>query len=242
MSVRKPPSVRVARACTCIAAVLVLATPALAQQPSAALSVCGSLENAHGPFDYRTVDRDALNLVERPHFPPVVEALIRGNSGYLGGDLDYTLRAFPNHHRALLSVMRYGEKLKTPQPHDLRYPVECYFDRALRFRPDDSIVRMIYAKFLARNQRGDEADKQLSAASEGAKDNGLTHYNIGLIYLELEQFDKAVAQAHKARILGFVSPELQQRLEAAGKWIEPNAAQPSVSPAASAPRSHSTFR
>jgi tetratricopeptide (TPR) repeat protein len=189
---------------------------------------CGSLANAYGPYDYRTDRGPTLS-----HFTAPVENLIRGHtSGKLpGGDLDYTLRAFPNHHRALLSVMRYGEKTKSPHPRDLRYSVECYFDRALRFRPDDTTVRMLFATFLSRNNRTPEALQQLQAANELAKDNGFTHYNIGLVYLEMKVYDRALAQAHRAIALGFAQTALKDGLVAAGQWKDPPA------PASQAPAS-----
>ena len=181
---------------------------------------CGSLENAYGPYDYRTERGQHLYLVEMAHFTPSVEALVKGNTGYLGGDLDYTLRAYPNHHRALMSVMRYGEKMKSPQPPDLRYPVECYFERALRFRPDDTIARMIYATFLQKAGRDKEADVQLEDASKLAKDDAFTHYNVGLIYLYGKNYEGALREAHQAYALGFPRPELKNRLVASGKWRE----------------------
>ena len=67
---------------------------------------CGALQNAFGPFDYRTERGYNLDVVESYHFTPPVEALIRGSSGTIGGDLDYTLRAFPNHDRALNATIR----------------------------------------------------------------------------------------------------------------------------------------
>ena len=191
---------------------------------------CGPLDNAYGPFDYRT-DRDKLSIVERFHFAPEVESLIRGKSGRLGGDLDYTLRAFPNHHRALIAVMRYGEKLKSPQPADLPRPVECYFERALRFRPDDVIARMIYSKFLAGQTRKAEAIAQLQLASAAAKDNGFSHYNVGLIYLELGEYEKALVQAHRALELGYPATGLRDQLKSAGRWAEPAGVPPSAVPA-----------
>lgn len=71
---------------------------------------CGSLQNAFGPFDYRDPEArgEPLRLVESAHFTPSVESLVKGNSGTVAGDLDYTLRAFPNHHRALYSVAQYA--------------------------------------------------------------------------------------------------------------------------------------
>lgn len=190
-------------------------------------STCGPIAHAFGPYDYRT-DRSNLAIVEGPHFPPLVEALIGTKRASVGGDLDYTLRAFPNHHRALIAVMRYGEKLKSPHPGDLSFPVECYFDRALRFRSDDTIVRMIYAQFLARNGRPSHALQQLAMADSKAGDNAFTHYNIGMVYMDLKEYDKAMAQARKAYDLGFNRPELRERLAAVGKWTEPPIARPTT--------------
>ena len=191
---------------------------ALAQNNALA---CGDLKTHYGPFDYRT-DRDKLEIVEQYHFTPEVEALIRGrSSAKLGEDLAYTLSAFPNHHRALMSVMRYGQKLKTPQPEDIPYSVECYFLRALRFRPDDTVARMIYATFLSTNGRSAEALRELAQVGKMAGDNSFTYYNLGLIYLDMKEYEKALTQAHKAMALGFNRTGLRDKLMGAGKWREP---------------------
>lgn len=195
---------------------------ALAQSNALA---CGDLKNGYGPFDYRT-DRSKLEVVEQFHFTPEVEALIRGkSSAKLGQDLAYTLNAFPNHHRALMSVMRYGQKLKTPQPEDMQYSVECYFQRALRFRPDDTVARMIYATFLSTNGRSPEALRELDQAEKLAGDNAFTYYNLGLIYLDMKEYEKALTQAHKAMALGFNRTGLRDKLTEAGKWRAPEEAQ-----------------
>lgn len=189
-------------------------------------SGCGSLANAFGPYDYRTERGSQLQLVEGAHFTPEVEALIRGNRGRLGADLDYTLRAFPNHARALLSMMRYGERTKSPQPPDVRYSVECYFTRAVRFQPDDTIVRMLYATLLQKDGREKEADDQLEHAAALAKDNAYTHYNIGLVYLSGKNYEGALRAAHRAYALGFPRTDLKDQLKAAGQWREPAANTP----------------
>ena len=202
--------------------------PAAAQM---APSQCGPLANAYGPYDYRT-DRDKLFLVESAHFTPAVEALIRGNAGYLGGDLDYTLRAFPNHHRALISMMRFGDRAKSPRAPNAQYDVECYFVRAITFRPDDSTARMLFATFLNSKSRKAEALKQLDLVQTRAGDNAFTHYNLGLVYFEGGAYDKALVQAHRAQELGFLRPELTDKLKAVNRWVEPASA--AAAPAASA--------
>jgi hypothetical protein len=189
-------------------------------------TACGPLSTPgqYGPYDYRT-DRDKLPVVLSNHFTTEVEALIRGITAQTpGGDIDYTLRAIPNNHRALIAMMRLGDKEKTPQPRGSRYSVECWFDRAIRFRPDDSIVRMIYSTYLNSKGRVPDANAQLELATTYAQDNGITHYNIGLHYFDLKNYDSALIQAHKAIALGFIRPELREKLIAVERWKEPSPA------------------
>lgn len=189
-----------------------------------------------GPFDYRTERNSNLTVVEEYHFTPEVENLIKGNTGTIGGDLSYTLVTFPNHHRALIAMMRLGEKQKTPQPAGSRYSVECWFERAVRFRPDDVIVRMIYSTYLNRHGRLADANRELKEAANYAKDDAFAHYNIGLHYFDLKNYDQALAEAHKASALGFTPTALRDKLISVGKWIEPtNTPAMSAADAASAP-------
>lgn len=192
---------------------------------------CGPLKNGYGPYDYRTSKGQILNTVEDFHFTPKVEMLLKADTGYLGADIDYTLRAFPNHHRALMATMRYGEKTKSAKPPNMRYSVECYFDRAIRFRPDDAIPRMIYSMYLAKNGRTPEAIQQLDIAATGAegKENPFTHFNLGLNYFDLKEYEKSEIQAHKAYDLGFPQTILKDKLKGVNKWTEPAAEVPAAS-------------
>lgn len=208
----------------------------------AAQSICGDprqhRSGQFGPFDYRT-DKSNLGMVEDYHFTPAVEALVRGSTAELPGpDLSYTLGVFPNHHRALLAMARLGERMKSPQPPGASYSVDCYFERALRFRPDDVVVRMIYARYLSKTTRSREAIQQLEQATASAKDNAFSHYNIGLIYFDLKDYDRALRQAHKAISLGFPQTALRNQLQGVGKWTEPPD-RPVVAPG-TAPTSEST--
>ncbi|MDC8786156.1 hypothetical protein [Roseateles koreensis] len=196
--------------------------------------ICGPLRGGHyGPYDYRPDHHkqaagdqmphsDKRVLVEGAHFTPRVENLVGAQSGGQmgppGADLSYTLRAFPNNHRALVSVVRYGEKFKTENPPALQYPVECYFERAIRFAPDDVIVRIIYASYLTNKNRHDEAVAQLKISTTLAKDNPFTQYNIGLAYFDLKEYSLALEQAHRAASLGFERSELSDKLKSVGQW------------------------
>lgn len=197
-------------------------------------AMCGPLKAGHyGPYDYRPAfhkpnQGDQLSHVERRalvedyHFTPRVENLIGAQSGggvgSPGKDLSYTLRAFPNNHRALVSVMRYGEKFKTENPPDLQYPVECYFERAIRFAPDDVIARILYSTYLNKFKRIAEAAEQLKISSGLAKDSPFSHYNIGLAYFELKDYPAALQSAWRAKELGFDRTDLSDKLKSVGQW------------------------
>lgn len=234
---RRPTALRARRAAaaTTLAAALVAAlgatlavAPAHAQilpGQAAQTNPCGPIfiRNFFGPYDYRT-HRGTLQIVEDFHFTPEIEAGLRGRNGPIGGDINYTLKASPNHHRALITLMQVGRRLKNEQYTGLEWPMECYFDRAIRFQKDDPIVRMLYAQYLTERNRRPDAVKQLDIALELAGDNPFTHYNIGMLFADAAEWDRALKQAHKAMSLGFPRPELADRLRQAGRWSEPVAA------------------
>jgi tetratricopeptide (TPR) repeat protein len=181
---------------------------------------CGDLRTHYGPYDY-WVDKDKLGIVESYHFTPDVENLRSGSTGYVGSDLDYTLHAFPNHPRALLAMVRLGERKHTDRPKGARLTVYCYLERAIRFRPQDAWANMIMAMYLAKHKRGAEALPYLRVAGESAADNANLQYDIGLVYCDLGRFDDALKHARIAYRLKFPLPGLKEKLVKAGKWKEP---------------------
>jgi hypothetical protein len=150
------------------------------------------------PFADYLIDHDKITLSEARHFTPKVEALVRGDSSLLvGADLNFMLLNYPNHHRALVATMRLGEKEQTKQPAGVLYSVACYFIRALRFRPYDVAATMLYANYW-RGTGVSTMRAQLRESALRAGDDPLSHYNIGLVYLEMKDYDLALEQAHKA--------------------------------------------
>ena len=183
---------------------------------------CGDLHNAYGPFDYRDPVNKRVNLpiVETFHFTPDVESLRHGSSGTVLGDLRYTLRAFPNHHRALKSIARYA--LAGGQfPIDDSIPsAECYFDRAIAFRPDDAAVRVIYANYLFKTGGREEARKQYEEALRLAPESVEINYVAGLFFVDIGDLERARKLAKMAYDNGYPLPGLRKKLvaaEAAGK-------------------------
>lgn len=206
-----------------LAGLLALAGPTLAQTSAAnaplllGVGICGDLKNNFGPFDYRK-HPDKHAIVENFHFTPKVEALTEGQSTMLlAGDIGYTLRAFPNHPRALYAMARYGLQLGVVQAPGAQYPVECYFDRALRFTPDDAQVHALYADYLIRIKRNQDARKQLEAA-EKLELTPQIAYNLALAWSSLGENQKALPLAKKAYAGGIQFPGLKERLTRAGVW------------------------
>ncbi|MBY0469130.1 MAG: tetratricopeptide repeat protein [Burkholderiaceae bacterium] len=185
------------------------------------------------PEDYRKASA-RLKIVEDYHFGPMVESLIRPMQVgmAIGSDLDYTLWGYPNHHRALVTLVRLGAREKTDQPRGTNFTIDCYFRRALRIASDDYIVRMIYASYLGSVNRRADGLRQLNYVVESAEDSPVTHYNAGLIYMELGELDKAAAQAKRALELGYPRQELRTELQRRGAW--PAEAPASAASAASA--------
>ncbi len=192
-----------------------LAAPAAAQS----LDVCGSLKNAFGPFDYRTASAADRELVEGAHFTPGVESLSRQiNNRYFGADIDYTLRAFPNHPRALLAMTRLSARERKDKPRGATYPVQCYFDRAIRFTPDDPAVRVVFGHYLIDKGDPGGARKQLDLVQEKAREDANLSYNLGLAYFDLKAYGLAREHAKRAYALGFPLPGLKKKLQQANQW------------------------
>lgn len=183
---------------------------------------CGSLENGYGPYDYTdpTDVREKLPIVERFHFNVDVESLKRGQSAELpGGDLDYTLRAFPNHHRALYAMARY--QLKYPHSRlapGAQYSGDCYFERAIHFRPEDSRVQLVYGIYL--DKRGNQAGaiERFRRAVELSPDSAEAHYNLGLLLFKSGEYVSAREHAQIAYDLGFPLQGLKRRLKEKNQW------------------------
>ena len=184
---------------------------------------CGPLtgDGQYGPYDYRTATKAQVALVEKYHFTSGVELLTRGEStAYVGGDLDYTLRAFPNHYRALMSMSKLSLRENRPTPAGAHYSIDCYFDRAFRFQPDDPMPRLIAGLHFTKQARRDEALENFALAEKLSDGNANLHYNLGLGYFDLKEFDRSLVNAKKAYAAGFPLPGLREKLRHAGVWDE----------------------
>jgi tetratricopeptide (TPR) repeat protein len=201
---------RLLSACA-LAVALIWSVPSFAQ----VVPQCGSLQNAYGPFDYRDpANQKQLALVEQFHFSNDVETLRSHNAI---SDLDYTLRAFPNHSRALNSLSRYALRGGRKWPNPSVRSADCYFKRALAFRADDVPARMIYANHLARTGKVPEAEREYEQALALDPDGAEVNYNAGLFYLKIDRLEEAKKRAAVAYENGYPLPGLRNKIAEAEK-------------------------
>ena len=185
------------------------------------------ITDGYGPYDYTNPQHRSQNLpvVEANHFTPEVEQLIHGkSSGTVFGDLDYTLRSFPNHHRALFAIIRIatepGNKGRGAVG-TLTTPPECYLQRAVRFKPDDGKVYLLFGLYLHKLGKLPEAEAYYRNAVKLMPNSAEAHYNLGLVLTDQQKFAEAVPVARKAYQLGYPLAGLRKRLAAAGLPLTP---------------------
>jgi tetratricopeptide (TPR) repeat protein len=156
----------------------------------------GDSEN-FGPFDYlqRHTLVAELGIVEKYHFGPQVEQLVggmrTGEAQSVLSDIHYTLKAWPNHHRALNSVIQY-QLIQAKGKKNLRFPpAECYLERAIKFSPKDATTHMLYANLLQRTGHKKRAlefyEKALTLKPKGVQ----IKYNFALLLVDLKKFERA---------------------------------------------------
>lgn len=207
----------------------ILASPLVLSAPQLPYG-CGTLENAYGPYDYTNPVhvRERLPIVERYHFTRDVETLRAGASTSRGpgGDLDYTLRAFPNHHRALFSMLQLFRMVKNDfgRIPGSKYPVHCWFERAVAFAPKDGVAHLMRGLYLSEVGQDEKADAAFQTAVSISPNSAEIHYNYGLVLADRKRYEEALREARRAYELGFPLPGLKNRLERAGVWREPDPA------------------
>lgn len=215
--------------CSLVVGLLSLLSPLNVAQAQANTlpSDCGDLTNTYGPFDYTNPDhfQNKLPVVEKFHFSQEQELSTYKPGSKMKVDFGYTLRAFPNHHRALMALTRW---LKLHKPEDWKGELraECYFHRAIAWRPRDAVARMIFGLYLHQNQRLAEAEQQYQSALKIQPDYAEGHYNLGLLYTDQKRWSDALKSAHRAYELKYPLPGLKKRLIAANAWQEPVAKPP----------------
>ncbi len=183
-----------------------------------------------GPWDYYDSKNSVSNgessmgnikRVTNVHLSNKMLQLTGRATGPIAGDLDYTLRAIPNHPDALNLASRLEKRIKSPfvskllKYESMKESADCYFQRALKLAKRAETYE-VYAIHLHRNKKYSEAVEQYhEAINLGSKSAGL-HYNYGLTLIKLKNYHEAEQQAKIAYKLGYPLPGLRNQLKKQG--------------------------
>lgn len=181
----------------------------------------------HGPFDYNKASGAERHLVESAHFNEHYQKYRLGSAKFRKSDhiietpaagFSYTLWAFPNHPQALAAMEDIAFKSKTDTPAGSQLRIHCYFQRAVKFTPEDPIVRAMYGYYYARRGQKNAAMQQLDRAE--SLNDGISSVAVyaAFAYFELKEFEKSLNAAKQAYQMGYQLPGLRNKLERAGKW------------------------
>lgn len=173
----------------------------------------------YGPFDYtkRDFHPKDLFLVESRHFT-FDDQNLKGLE--FPGNLDYTLRAFPNHHKALFSLTILQSRIQSTKNHKNPMPraIECYFLRAINYSPKDSNAYLLYGILLHKNNMLEQAFNAYSTAEKLNKNSIQIKYNLGLLLVDMNKFEDAKLYAKQCYLHGFPLQGLKNKLKNAGYW------------------------
>ncbi len=205
-------------------------TPYSFSESSRALtSRCGpiSTKETAGPYNYTSRDstvRWHVRDVTKNHFLKAKRymELPRPSSRRIHVELTYTLIRVPNHHRALYLLgefhNRFPKEEFNPPLNLFSTAPECFFDRAMRYDPNDIYIHQLKAIYYHKRKRYKQSLPVYKILIEKYPDWGELHYNLGLLYMDMKDYEKALLHAKQAYKNNYTLPGLKNKLEKKGKW------------------------
>ncbi len=198
-----------------------------------------------GPFDYRSRARltEELDIVERHHFTTYMNEVAqfgfssreavtveekKEGRDLIAGNLDYTLRSFPNHFDALHAMATWQLRLRDESVANYErlknewsfLSADCYFERALMYAPDDGMVYLAYGVYLHKLDQLDAALERYERAAALMPDSPEVRYNLGLLHYDRAEYAQAAERAADAYALGYPLQGLERRLARRGVAVE----------------------
>lgn len=189
--------------------------------------------NGIGPWDYYDPINSQPNganpmgnikRVTNVHLTPGMLRMEKRASGTFSGDIDYTLRAIPNHPAGLDLASRLEKRLAQPGAeltNLLKYEkpkrdTECYFQRAIALAPNRFYTYVMYGIHLHRFGKYDAANNAYARALALGSNTIETNYNYGLSLVKSGRLAEAEQQAKIAYQGGFPLPGLRNMLQQRG--------------------------
>lgn len=184
-----------------------------------------------GPFDYldRRKFQGELFITEEYHLTEEILRLQQATTTTAINDIQYTLMAWPNHHKALYAAYQFRLLNRGEFRRDINAPspVECHLQRAMNFSPRDPVPYMIHGMLMHEWKHYKDALRSFRTANNLMPNDVITLYNMGLTLVELEKYEDARDVARRVYSTDFPLPGLKDKLVAAGQWD----AEPTESPA-----------
>ena len=183
---------------------------------------CGELQNAVGPWDWRTRESTGRlswdhndNMVH--HYYPAVMRMRAGEyTQPVLHDLDFLLRVWPNHLEGLKALMQYEDG--GGRVHQYR-TVPCYFDRARRFAPDDSGVALLEGYYFSRKKNRTRARESYEDALRIDPESADVNYNAGLFFASVGEY-RARLEARTDRLWSRLSASRLAHQARKGRSLE----------------------
>lgn len=189
--------------------------------------------NGIGPWDYYDPSNSQpsganpmgnIKRVTNVHLTPGMLRMEKRASGTFSGDIDYTLRAIPNHPAGLDLASRLEKRLAQPGAeltNLLKYEkpkrtAECYFQRAIALTPNRFYTYVVYGIHLHRFGNYDAANTAYAKALALGSTTIETNYNYGLSLVKSGRLADAEQQAKIAYQGGFPLPGLRNMLQQQG--------------------------
>ena len=201
--------------------------------------VCDGRGQGFGPYDYLAINEPSDPLYEEGRYWEIDvvhtdrarramdtsgpgKPLTQGEFQVAIGNLDYTLRAVPNDPRALRYMIELeGIRRSNKTPLETHHPPpECYFQRAIKFRPELAYIRALFGIYLHKRGRYELAVEQYKEALRLDSSNAEVHYNLGLVLTKVRRHKEAVSHAEEAYRLGYPLPGLKNILRKHGYELQ----------------------
>lgn len=185
---------------------------------------CQPISYLTDPSDYR--ERDSTTQMQwgiqdvfRNHLYPALERMRQGDySEPVMADLNFLLRHWPNHLPGLEALIQYAAGGGKPYNFE---PPNCYFLRAREFVPQDVGVVLLEGYYFWQKADTARAIETYQTALRIDPKSLDAHYNLGLLYFQMGDYGKAVANARVAYAGGYPLPGLRNMLQRSGHWGDP---------------------
>ena len=176
-------------------------------------------EGNHDYYAARSArDIELLTAVEKYHMQLGYDELSAKRYEAAFGDAKFMLHYFPNHPKALILLSEICNRWQSPDCN----PDE-WLEKAVSRNPAVAETHLLYGIYLHRTKRFDAAVKNYKQALETDPMSLNAHYNLGLAYVDLKQYELANQHAQKSYALGAPFPGLREKLKRVGAWKPLNA-------------------